>query len=201
MTFARLVLTATTNDALPESSEVELPPRETAEALVNLYMTNVYSLYPYFSETSLRTAMSDLYSQEDRFIKDLDLWLFYMVIAIASVSQSHVIHDEPYARGVGYARKAIEFAERALAPGHITQIQSLLLLTQYSMLDPAHFDAWHAIGFTTRAVVDLGIHQDPPVSSVADKAALDMRRKIFYCVYSLDRYVCPSPLPLPLYPA
>lgn len=187
MTFARLVLTAATNDALPELTQVQLPPRQTAQALVQYYIANIYSLYPFFSETALLTIMNDLYHQDDRVIKDSDLWLFHMVLAIGSAAQSRVIHDEHYQHGVSFVRKAIEFAERALAPGYVTQIQSLLLLTQYSMLDPAHFDSWHLIGFTTRAVVDLGLHQDPPVSTVSDKSALDMRRKIFHCVYSLDR--------------
>ena len=187
MTFARLVLTATVNDSLPDPTQVELPPRQTAQALIQFYLTHIYSLYPFFSETALLTIMNDLYHQDDRVIKDSDLWLFHMVLAIGSTAQSRVLHDEHYRNGVSFVRKAIEFADRALASGYVTQIQSLLLLTQYSMLDPAHFDSWHLIGFTTRAVADLGLHQDPPVSTTSDTSALDMRRKIFHCVYSLDR--------------
>lgn len=192
MTFARLVLTATTNDALPELPLSELPPKQVAQSLVHFYMANVYSLYPFFSETILTTTLDDLYSQDDRFIKDTDMWFFHMALAVSSMAQSRVIHDDHYQNGVCYARRAIEFADRALAPGNVTQIQSLLFLTQFSMLDPAHFDSWHLIGFTARAVVDLGLHQDPPVSSSSDKHALDMRRRVFYCVYSLDRSVVPS---------
>lgn len=187
MTFARLVLTATTNEPLPELSETELPPRQTAQALINFYLTHVYALYPFFSETALLTILNDVYHQDDRVIKDSDFWLFHMVLAIGSTAQSQALHDESYQNGVNFARKAMEFADRALAPGYVTQIQSLLLLTQYSMLDTRHFDSWHLIGFTTRAVVDLGLHQDPPSSAVADKQTLNMRRKIFHCVYSLDR--------------
>ena len=57
------------------------------------------------------------------------------------------------------------------------------------MLDPAHFDSWQLIGFACRAVVDLGFHQDPPKGQQPDKKTLDLRRRIFYCVYSLDRSV------------
>jgi len=189
MTFARLVLTAVTNDELPGLSEVELPPRQTALSLVQFYITHIYSFYPFFQEAALFNIMNDLYHDDERVIKDSDLWLFHMVLAIGSTAQSRRLGDEHYQNGLVYARKAMESADRALAPGYVTQIQSLLLLTQYSMLDPAHFDSWHLIGITTRAVVDLGLHQDPPVSSVADKSALDMRRRIFYCVYSLDRAI------------
>ncbi len=109
---------------------------------------------------------------------------------VGSLVQSRGVHDDMYASGVDFASRAMAHADRALTPGYVTQIRSLTLLTQYAMLDPAHFDSWHLIGFTCRAVVDLGYHQDPPPQQhpqPADKAALDARRKLFYCVYSLDR--------------
>uniref|UniRef100_A0A0D2X9B8 Zn(2)-C6 fungal-type domain-containing protein n=1 Tax=Fusarium oxysporum (strain Fo5176) TaxID=660025 RepID=A0A0D2X9B8_FUSOF len=184
-----LVLAATTNDALPESDQARLPPRQTAHVLVQHYMDNVYSLFPCFSETSLLTALDDIYQEDTRTIKDSDYWMVYMVLAIGSTVQSKRSQDTHYLTGLEYASRAMNHADGALTPGYVTQIQSLLLLTQYAMLDPAHFDSWHLIGFTARAIVDLGFHQDPPLSSVPDKASLDMRRKIFYCVYALDRAI------------
>lgn len=187
MTFARLVLAAVTNDPLPELAQFQLPSRQVANSIVQYYMANMYSLFPCFSETSLLTLLDDLYHQDERVLKDSDYWLLYMVLAIGSTAQSQRIHDEHYSTGVEFVSQALIYADRALAPGYVTQIQSLLLLTQYAMLDPAHFDSWHLIGFTARAIVDLGFHQDPPLSSVSDRTTLDMRRKIFYCVYALDR--------------
>ena len=192
MTFARLVLAATAHDALPQSTPTSLPPRSQAQGLVQYYMANIYTLFPSFSETALLTILDDVYQQDERVIKDSDYWLLYMVLAIGSTAQSQRVHDESYMNGIDFISKALEYADRALSPGYVTQIQSLLLLTQYSMLDPAHFDAWHLIGFTARSIVDLGLHQDPPMSSVADKASLDMRRRIFYCAYALDRFVGPK---------
>ncbi|KAJ4196860.1 Zn(2)-C6 fungal-type domain-containing protein [Fusarium falciforme] len=189
MTFARLVLAATTNDALPESPESRLPPRHIAQGIVQHYIENVHSMYPCVAEMSLLTAIDDLYQQDDRAIRDSDCWMVWMVLAIGSAVQSQRNQDEHYRNGVEYVTRAMSYADGALAPGYVTQIQSLLLLTQYAMLDPAHFDSWHLIGFTARAIVDLGFHQDPPQSAVSDKTALDMRRRIFYCVYALDRSI------------
>ncbi|KAF7559541.1 hypothetical protein G7046_g4622 [Stylonectria norvegica] len=189
MTFARLVLAATTNDPLPESSQARLPARQSSHAIVQYYMNNIYSLYPCFPETALLTAIDDIYQQDDRVIKDSDCWMVYMVLAIGSVAQSRRNQDEYYVNGVEFASRALNYADGSLAPGYVTHIQSLLLLTQYAMLDPAHFDSWHLIGITARAVVDLGFHQDPPIAHVSDKSALDMRRKIFYSVYALDRAI------------
>lgn len=187
MTFARLVLAAASNDPLPNASKWGLPPRHNIMATIQYYMTNIYSLFPSFPEPTLYAALDSVYAQKERLPRDCDFWLVYMVIAIGSMAQSQVKDDDFFTSGTHFASKALDHADRALMPGYTSQIQSLILLTQYSMLDPAHFDSWHLIGFTCRAVIDLGYHQDPPSDEVTDKAALDLRRKTFYCVYALDR--------------
>lgn len=188
MTFARLVLAAATNDPVPEPSTTKLPSRQAAHAIVQYYMSNIHVLFPAFSPTLIISLLEDIYNQDPRQqLKSSDYWLLYMVLAIGSTAQSRSNRDEFYANGVEFVARALPFADRALMPGYVTQIQSLLLLTQYAMLDPAHFDSWHLIGFTCRAVIDLGYHQDPPVQQNSDKAALDARRRTFYCVYALDR--------------
>jgi hypothetical protein len=189
MTFARLVLAAACNNPLPDTQNWEMPSRQDALAIVQYYMSNIYSLYPAFSEMALFTLLDQVYMHQERSIKDPDYWLVFMVLAVGSAAQSQATNDEHYMNGVYFVSKALRHADRAMMPGYPTQIQSLILLTQYSMLDPAHFDSWHLIGFTCRAVVDLGFHQDPPGEQMPDKEVLDMRRKMFYCVYSLDRYV------------
>ncbi|KAI1308056.1 fungal-specific transcription factor domain-containing protein [Xylaria venustula] len=189
MTFARLVLAAATNDPLPKDGNWQMPQRQAAIALVQYYITNIYCLYPAFSETNLYNVLEHVYSPQDRVVKDSDYWLLYMVLAISSTAQSQVKNDQYFIDGLYLASRALRHADQALMPGYTTQIQSLILLTLYSTLDPGHFDSWHLIGFTCRAVIDLGYHQDPPTEQVTDKSLLDMRRKTFYCVYSLDRSI------------
>ncbi|OIW31640.1 hypothetical protein CONLIGDRAFT_629301 [Coniochaeta ligniaria NRRL 30616] len=190
MTFARLVLAAATNDPVPEPRTTKLPSRQAAQAIVHYYMSNIHVLLPAFSPTLIVSLLEDVYSQDPRQqLSSSDFWLLYMVLAIGSAAQSRSAQDEFYANAVEFVARALPYADRALMPGYVTQIQSLLLLTQYSMLDPAHFDSWHLIGFTCRAVIDLGYHQDPPVQQNSDKAALDARRRTFYCVYALDRAI------------
>jgi hypothetical protein len=188
MTFARLVLAAATNDPVPEPTTTKLPARQAAQAMVHYYLSNIHVLFPAFSPTLIMSLLEDVYSPGPRQqLKSSDYWLLFMVLAIGSTAQSRSNQDEYYANGVEFVARALAYADQALMPGYVTQIQSLLLLTQYAMLDPAHFDSWHLIGFTCRAVVDLGYHQDPPTQDHADKTGLDARRRTFYCVYALDR--------------
>jgi hypothetical protein len=189
MTFARLVLAASTNDPVPEPRKSNLPPRQAAYAIAQYYMSNIFPLFPAFSDTALMGLLDKLYQDDQPPIKSSDSWLFWMVLATGSTAQSRTKDDEYYRNGVEFVAHALPHADRALMPGYVTQIQALLLLTQYSMFDPAHFDSWQLISFTCRAVVDLGFHQDPLQAQSADKAAIEARRKTFYCVYSLDRFV------------
>ncbi|KAK7748728.1 hypothetical protein SLS53_000751 [Cytospora paraplurivora] len=188
MTFARLMLAAVTNDPLPDPQTPGLPAKQTAHAIVHYYMINIYPLFPLFQETVLLSALDDMY-QQDRNVSSTNKWLVYMVLAIGSMAQSRSNHDECYKNGVEFVSHALQFADRALQLGSVSQIQSLALFTQYSTLDPAHFDSWQLIGATCRAVVDLGFHQDPVTQGQTDRVALDMRRKTFYCVYALDRAI------------
>ncbi|KAH8808238.1 fungal-specific transcription factor domain-containing protein [Xylogone sp. PMI_703] len=189
MTFARLVLAATMNEPVPQEKTFQLPPRPSAMALVQYYLDNVYALYPVFSETALFNALDAIYQVNGRPVADFEHWLLFMVLAVASVAQSRTRADPFYADGVAWVGRALKYADKVLTPGYIVQIQALVMLVQYSMLDPAHFDSWQLVGFTCRAVVDLGFHQDAPKEQQPDKNALDLRRKVFYCVYSLDSMV------------
>jgi hypothetical protein len=194
LTFARFVLAAATNNPLPDPSDFILPQRQVAQSIVQFYMTNVYSLFPCVAETAVLTALDDLYSQDDRVMGDADYWLVYLVLAIGSAAQSRRLDDAHYKNGVSFMSKALDYADQSLALGSVAQLRSLVLLTIYSTLDPSHFDSWHLVGFAARATIDLGYHQDPRSSTVSDSSSLDMRRKLFYCVYALDRCV-----PLPMY--
>ncbi|EGY22041.1 Zn(II)2Cys6 cluster transcripitional activator [Verticillium dahliae VdLs.17] len=189
LTFGRFVLAASTNEMTPEPAEKSLPPRQEALTMVQYYMANIFSVVPAFSETKLLTVLDDLYQQDDRVIQDSDYWLIYLVLAIGYAAQSREREDSYYLSAVDFVGRALPCADGALGPGSITQVQSLILLTQYSMLDPVHFDSWYLIGFACRAVIDMGLHQDPIQSQITDAAALDTRRRIFYCVYSLDRAI------------
>ncbi|KAK0715169.1 fungal-specific transcription factor domain-containing protein [Lasiosphaeris hirsuta] len=188
MTFARLVLAASANDPIPEPKSTKLPAKDDAYQIIDFYLTNVHSLYPAFPDTSLTALRDELYQDVSRPVRHPESWMFWMVLAIGSMAQSRSADDGHYQKGLEFVARAMRHADRALMPGYITQLQSLLLLTQYSMLDPAHFDSWHLIGFTCRAVIDLGLHQDPPQVHLSDEA-LEARRRTFYCIYSLDRAI------------
>jgi hypothetical protein len=188
MSYARLILSASSKEALPTGLHKALPPRFAATPHIQHYVNNVYSLLPVFEEATLYSSIDALYHLEEE-ATPFDHWIVRMVLAIACLSQSDQRGDSLYAEAVGHVNAALEHAEAVLHPGFIHSIQALILLVIYATMDPHHFDSWTLIGAASRTMVDLGIHQDPSRSASISKDKLELRRRVYWCVYALDRYI------------
>ncbi|KAF1955933.1 hypothetical protein CC80DRAFT_526052 [Byssothecium circinans] len=186
MSYARLILSASSKEPMPTGLTKALPPRYAATPLIQHYLNNIYALLPIFEEATLYACVDSVYHL-DNIGKPFDFWVVRMVLAIASLSQSEQRGDVLYSDAVGHVNAALEHAEQVLHPGFISSIQALVLLVIYATMDPHHFDSWTLIGAASRAMVDLGIHQDPSRSTPISKTKLEIRRRVYWCVYSLDR--------------
>lgn len=85
--------------------------------------------------------------------------------------------------------------------GGLEQLQAVLLLASFALLRPVAPGLWYIIGVAMRLGVDLGLHFEDGTDS--DKATTgasvkesghidwirDLRRRLWWCVYSLDRLV------------
>lgn len=188
MSFYRLLLAVSTVSPLPTFGNYPLPPRYAATPLIQHYLDNIFVLYPFFSETELMASVSAIYQENGRYAKVSDHWSLRMVLAIAAASTSQQRGDSNHQIALRHVSAALDRAESVLHPGSMEGIQAILLLVQYSMLDPGHFNSWQLIGMAARVMVDLGLHQEPAIESKVSKERLDLRRRVFYCVYAMDRY-------------
>ncbi|KAF2263314.1 hypothetical protein CC78DRAFT_283681 [Lojkania enalia] len=188
MSYARLILSASSKEALPTGLTKALPPRFAATPLIQHYLDNIFTLLPIFEEASLYASVDAVY-HPDEAASAFDHWTVRMVLAISCLSQSEQRGDTLYSDAVGHVNAALEHAEEVLHPGFISNIQALILLVEYAMMDPHHFDSWTLIGAASRAMVDLGIHHDPPRRTSVSRAKLEVRRRAYWCIYALDRWV------------
>jgi hypothetical protein len=188
MSYARLILSASSKEELPLGLTKALPPKFAATPLIQHYLNNIFTLLPFFEEASFYRSLDAVYHLDD-IATPHDHWTIRMVLAIACLAQSEQRGDTLYSDAIGHVNAALEHAEAVLHPGKISSIQALLLLVEYAMMDPHHFDSWTLIGAASRLVVDLGLHQDPSRSTPISKAKLEVRRRVYWCVYALDRQV------------
>lgn len=189
MSFARLLLSVSMVTDLPTFASNSLPPRYLATSLIQNYLDNIFVLMPFFSETDLMSSVSAVYQESGRHAKPIDHWFVRMVLAISSGAASQTKGDANDETALRHAAAAIAHSEAVLHPGSISGIQAILLLVQYSMIEPGYFRTWDLIGMASRVMVDLGLHVEPSRESKMSKEALDIRRKVFYCVYTLDRNI------------
>lgn len=188
-TFANLLLSVATVGDPPPLAPNSLPARHEATPLLQYYFDNVFVQLPFFVETSFWTSVDAVYQWEGRFAKPFDHWMLRMVLAVASASISYQNMDKSHQRALALVAEALTYAEDVLRPGSIPCIQAILLLAQYALVDPARFRSWHLVGMAVRVAVDLGVHQDPPAEVLSNADRLDLRRRVFHCLYCLDRSV------------
>jgi hypothetical protein len=187
MSYARLILWACSKDPLPDGLTQPLPSRHTAHGLIQHYLTNIYLLLPVFDEASFWASVDSVYSPNAGHAEANDHWVLRLVLAISCGSMSEQRGDKLYLEAIGHICAAMKLSEDVFHPGAISSIQALVLLAEFAMLNPHHFDSWGLVGAASRAMVDLGLHQDPPKGTPMSKAKLELRRRVYYCVYALDR--------------
>lgn len=80
--------------------------------------------------------------------------------------------------------------------GGLEELQAVLLLAGYALLRPVAPGLWYIVGVAMRLAVDLGLHYedgngDQGDAQFAGRRAWnrDMRRRLWWCTYSLDRLV------------
>jgi hypothetical protein len=188
MSFARLVLSTASLEDIPPSSNIAFPVRESAADLVQECVKNVFSVYPVLSETATYGSLEAAYRHAGQFCSSLDLWNVRLVIAIGLLCRSTSKDDMHYQSAVRHLSAALEHREAVLQPGSAEAIQAILLLVLYSLLDPAHFSVWYLVSVASRIWVDIGLHQEP-VHLRRKSTTAQYHRRLFYCIYSLDRLV------------
>jgi Fungal specific transcription factor domain/Fungal Zn(2)-Cys(6) binuclear cluster domain len=189
MSFARLLLAASKTGDTGQRDTRTIPARYSISPVVQHYLNEVYVLMPFISETQLMTAISAVYGDYGRRPTPTHHWTFRMVLAIVSAHWSQDRGDANFHLAQQHVAAALCFAEDVLHPGSIAGIQAILLLVHYSMLDPELFSCWHLIGFASRVMVDLGLHNEPAAEVRMTKDEVEMRRRVFYCVFTLDRSI------------
>ena len=189
MSFARLLLSVSMVTDLPTFASNPLPPRYVASSLIQQYLDNIFVLMPFFSETDLMSSTSAVYQDSGRHAKASDHWFVRMVLAISSGAAFQSKGDANHQTAIRHVAAAIAHVEAVIHPGSISGIQALLLLVQYSMIEPEYFRSWDLIGMASRVMVDLGLHVEPSPETKISKQTIDMRRRVFYCVYTLDRNI------------
>lgn len=89
-----------------------------------------------------------------------------------------------------FKRRAVQFSEELYASDdRMEALAGTVLTAIYSLMRPNVPGVWYTMGSALRLTVDLGLHAEK-INKNYDPFTRELRRRLFWCVYSLDRQIC-----------
>ncbi|AJV60015.1 Ppr1p [Saccharomyces cerevisiae YJM1399] len=89
-----------------------------------------------------------------------------------------------------YKRRATKYiASLFSSSDRLEALAGTLLMVIYSIMRPNVPGVWYTMGSVLRLTVDLGLHSEK-INKNYDAFTREIRRRLFWCVYSLDRQIC-----------
>ncbi|KEY74757.1 hypothetical protein S7711_06659 [Stachybotrys chartarum IBT 7711] len=133
-----------------------------------------------------------------------DFLVVYLILAISVTlgSANNKTHEEHcMSLSMSLFEEGIQhFSSLSSFPSDIAWLQVILLLLLYATIFPRSANVWVLSGSAMRACLELGLHRELPddeICSSANSEICDLRRRVFWAAYCMDRSIC-SALQRPL---
>lgn len=195
--------------------ELNVPPRECADALVNSYWNSVASLYPFLHKPTFTAKYLRIWQPaktsssgqgpckgkspekgfQARTSRDR---LFYctlnVVFALACNFQPSTPIAERPSNGVIFFSRAKSLLHfDIMEQGSIELVQTLLLISQYLQSTEMVSTCWQITGLAIRVAQGLGLHLSAMNNSMS-QLQIEMRRRLWGGCIMMDRYVTQRPI-------
>ncbi|KAJ6516121.1 fungal-specific transcription factor domain-containing protein [Mycena sanguinolenta] len=181
--------------ALPGPEEVEYPPRDLADKLVNAYFSRFHFLNPVIDKPLFLHKYAQLMDNlpDPQFARS-EAAFSSLVFAVFACSASLVedprlsISESSDDGGMGmvYYERALILQYISHANTQIAHVQCFVLLSSFLCSINCLPQAWILVGQAVRIGQDLGLHRSPR-RLVITPIEKETRRKIWWGVYALDR--------------
>lgn len=178
--------------------------RKATEGFMTLFLDEVAILYPHFDQSQLKKQYelvvgdeASLPSSARDSASDADKFNAYMAVCIGTLLSPEWARLESYRTKL--QNTSLDLFDTLLDDGDsLVPIACLILLTIFATLSPYGGSAWQLLGLTMKQAIFLGLHRDPEQqmhTAIWSRAEMDTRRRLFWTIYILDRYVlCLLPL-------
>ncbi|CCK68945.1 Ppr1p KNAG_0B05120 [Huiozyma naganishii CBS 8797] len=122
-----------------------------------------------------------------RFEIPICFFLNYLLFAIGHTTQ---VLNADAVKVATFKRCAQSYSDSLFATtDRLEGLSGTLLLAIYSLMRPNVPGVWYIMGSVLRLTVDLGLHTEK-LNRNYDPFTRELRRRLFWCVYSLDRQIC-----------
>ncbi|OJI99492.1 hypothetical protein ASPVEDRAFT_81104 [Aspergillus versicolor CBS 583.65] len=167
------------------SSALLTIPISVADFLFHNYMTRVVPIYPIFYSADLVAYFNAIFHPASQSLptpREIYVVSLIMAISLTTAARTQQVRANSIARAL--FKEAMQQI-RPVYTNDIAGLQSLLLLVQYTYLDPSAANLWLLSGFATQACIDLGLHRES-LDQTVDALSKDIRRRVFWCTYEME---------------
>ncbi|KAH8676221.1 fungal-specific transcription factor domain-containing protein [Xylariales sp. PMI_506] len=181
-------------------------PADIVQRLLRKYLSTIHPENPFLDPNVLWqqfdrvSAVLGWQSVEENLVDhpifvlpDYDFLVVYLVLAISiTLGSARGGHE---ARHMSLSASLFEEGIQHLYslvvfPSDIAWLQTTLLVLLYGTVLPRSANVWVLSGAAMRACLELGLHREPPSTMGLDAREMDLRRKVFWSAYSMDRSIC-----------
>ncbi|KAF4534013.1 uncharacterized protein LTHEOB_3626 [Lasiodiplodia theobromae] len=174
--------------ASPCVTENTFPEPELADRLQRAYFTHRWPALPVlhrpsFLEKHFAPVMASKNSADEA-----SLFLTFMVFALGSIDLQRQEHDVSDRHLEFFNVATQNYLQGLMKADNMQTVQGLCLVTVFAINEQRSANAWHVAGQAMRFAIDLGLHRMPAKPQL-DLFDVEMRKRVFWSAYSLDRNV------------
>lgn len=180
------------SDSAPQRvSGLSSIPQHVADFLFNNYMARVVPQYPIFYSVDAVAYFNSVFHHPNSglpfgaFATPRAIYVTSLIMAISLTTAARTQQTWANSIAAGLLKEAMQHI-RSVCTNDIAGLQALLLLLEYTTMDPTAANMWLLSGFTTQACIDLGLHHEDSRAQCMDPITKDIRRRVFWCTYEME---------------
>lgn len=168
-----------------------LPPRKTADSLMDVYWIKVFPLYPLIDGAQMRTEYTKIWTGEGlQSDENMLMCTLNVVFALACQLADFIRPEEREASADAFFSRAKDLLHFNLwNTGSAALIQCLLLMSQYLQSTDSAHQCWIITGLAIRNAQSLGLHLPQTIARLPSFQDQQLARKIWHGCVLMDRYV------------
>nr|XP_001394041.2 C6 transcription factor [Aspergillus niger CBS 513.88] len=168
-----------------------LPPRKTADSLMEVYWEFVFPLYPLVDSLQLRREYERIWTGEVlQSDENMLMCTVNVIFALACQLADFIPPEEREASADAFFTRAKDLLQFNLwNTGSAALIQCLLLMAQYLQSTDSAHQCWIVTGLAIRNAQGLGLHLPQTIARLHNPQEQQLARKIWHGCVLMDRVI------------
>ncbi|KAK1635819.1 fungal-specific transcription factor domain-containing protein [Colletotrichum phormii] len=168
----------------PEEPQSEFPFPEQAKMLFDVFFDRLHTRWPILDRKLYTKLFEKQYDQGALTIQNRSI--MHLVYAI-SAKFLQLMKKPCYVDPQKHLMAAIEPMDYILEQHNLATVQLLLLLAVHGTRSPYGAGAWSQVRYAVTLCIELGLHRKQSGTSTHNPRDLEIRRRVFWSCYCLDR--------------